>query len=279
MDSYIGRLLDNRYEILENIGSGGMAEVYKALDHRLNRLVAVKILKEELSRNQEFRRRFQTESQAVAMLSHPNIVSVYDVSSSGGVDYIVMELIEGISLKQYMERKGPLNWRETLHFSMQIAKALEHAHGRGIVHRDIKPHNILILKDGSIKVTDFGIARIGTAQNTLTREALGSVHYISPEQAKGAMVDNRSDIYSLGIVMYEMLTGRLSQRHGPAERPGGIPQESVRDLPFRQYRRAAADLRRTGGAQEPCRSPAGAGSSRCAAPESAAASGRRHEPQ
>ncbi len=208
MDSYIGRLLDNRYEILENIGSGGMAEVYKALDHRLNRLVAVKILKEELSRNQEFRRRFQTESQAVAMLSHPNIVSVYDVSSSGGVDYIVMELIEGISLKQYMERKGPLNWRETLHFSMQIAKALEHAHGRGIVHRDIKPHNILILKDGSIKVTDFGIARIGTAQNTLTREALGSVHYISPEQAKGAMVDNRSDIYSLGIVMYEMLTGR-----------------------------------------------------------------------
>ncbi len=208
MDSYIGRLLDNRYEILENIGSGGMAEVYKALDHRLNRLVAVKILKEELSRNQEFRRRFQTESQAVAMLSHPNIVSVYDVSSSGGVDYIVMELIEGISLKQYMERKGPLNWRETLHFSMQIAKALEHAHGRGIVHRDIKPHNILILKDGSIKVTDFGIARIGAAQNTLTREALGSVHYISPEQAKGAMVDNRSDIYSLGIVMYEMLTGR-----------------------------------------------------------------------
>lgn len=208
MENYIGRLLDNRYEILEAIGTGGMAVVYKALDHRLNRLVAVKILKDDLSRNQEFRRRFHAESQAVAMLSHPNIVSVYDVSRSGDADYIVMELVEGISLKQYLEKKINLNWRETLHFSLQIAKALDHAHSRGIVHRDIKPHNILILKDGSIKVTDFGIARVGTAQHTLTREALGSVHYISPEQAKGARVDNRSDIYSLGVVMYEMLTGR-----------------------------------------------------------------------
>lgn len=208
MENYIGRLLDNRYEILEAIGTGGMAVVYKALDHRLNRLVAVKILKDDLSRNQEFRRRFHAESQAVAMLSHPNIVSVYDVSRSGDADYIVMELIEGISLKQYLEKKINLNWRETLHFSIQIAKALDHAHSRGIVHRDIKPHNILILKDGSIKVADFGIARVGAAQNTLTREALGSVHYISPEQAKGARVDNRSDIYSLGVVMYEMLTGR-----------------------------------------------------------------------
>ena len=208
MDSYIGRLLDNRYEILEVIGTGGMAVVYKALCHRLNRLVAIKILKDEFSRDQEFRRRFHAESQAVAMLSHPNIVSVYDVSRSGDVDYIVMELIEGITLKRYLEKKGCLNWRETLHFSMQIAKALEHAHSRGIVHRDIKPHNIMILKDGSIKVADFGIARIGSAQNTLTREALGSVHYISPEQAKGARVDNRSDLYSLGVVMYEMLTGR-----------------------------------------------------------------------
>ena len=208
MENYIGRLLDNRYEILEVIGTGGMAVVYKALDHRLNRLVAVKILKDDLSRNQEFRRRFHAESQAVAMLSHPNIVSVYDVSRSGDADYIVMELIEGISLKQYLEKKINLNWRETLHFSIQIAKALEHAHSRGIVHRDIKPHNILILKDGSIKVADFGIARVGAAQHTLTREALGSVHYISPEQAKGARVDNRSDIYSLGVVMYEMLTGR-----------------------------------------------------------------------
>ncbi|MBE6928222.1 MAG: Stk1 family PASTA domain-containing Ser/Thr kinase [Ruminococcaceae bacterium] len=207
MDAYIGRLLDNRYEILEVIGTGGMAVVYKALDHRLNRMVAVKILKDELSRNQEFRRRFHAESQAVAMVSHPNIVGVYDVSRTEESDYIVMELIEGISLKQYLEKKGNLNWRETLHFSMQIAKALEHAHSRGIVHRDIKPHNIMILKDGTIKVADFGIARIGSAQNTLTREALGSVHYISPEQAKGARVDNRSDLYSLGVVMYEMLTG------------------------------------------------------------------------
>lgn len=208
MESYIGRLLDNRYEILEVIGTGGMAVVYRALDHRLNRAVAVKILKDDLSRNEEFRRRFHAESQAVAMLSHPNIVSVYDVSHSENADYIVMELIEGISLKQYLEKKGNLNWRETLHFSMQIAKALEHAHSRGIVHRDIKPHNIMILKDGSIKVADFGIARVGSAKNTLTREALGSVHYISPEQAKGARVDNRSDLYSLGVVMYEMLTGR-----------------------------------------------------------------------
>lgn len=208
MESYIGRLLDNRYEILEVIGTGGMAVVYRTLDHRLNRPVALKILKDDLSRNQEFRRRFHAESQAVAMVSHPNIVSVYDVSRTGETDYIVMELIEGISLKQYLERKGNLNWRETLHFSIQIAKALEHAHSKGIVHRDIKPHNILILKDGSVKVTDFGIARVGSSQNTLTREALGSVHYISPEQAKGAHVDNRSDLYSLGVVMYEMLTGR-----------------------------------------------------------------------
>ena len=208
MDNYIGKMLDDRYEILDVIGTGGMAVVYKAKCHRLNRLVAIKILKDEYSRDEEFRRRFQAESQAVAMLSHPNIVSVYDVSQSGDTDYIVMELIDGITLKQYMEKKGVLNWRETLHFSIQIAKALEHAHSRGIIHRDIKPHNIMILKNGSVKVADFGIARVISAQNTLTREALGSVHYISPEQAKGSRVDNRSDIYSLGVVMYEMLTGR-----------------------------------------------------------------------
>lgn len=208
MDNYIGRMLDNRYEILEMIGSGGMAVVYKARCHRLNRLVAIKILKDELSQDEEFRRRFHAESQAVAMLSHPNIVSVYDVSRSGDVDYIVMELIDGITLKQYMEQKGVLNWREALHFATQIAKALEHAHSRGIIHRDIKPHNIMLLKDGSVKVADFGIARISSAQNTLTREALGSVHYISPEQAKGSRVDERSDLYSLGVVLYEMLTGR-----------------------------------------------------------------------
>ena len=208
MDQYIGKLLDNRYEILEVIGVGGMAVVYKARCNRLNRLVAIKALKQELSQDEEFRRRFYAESQAVAMLSHPNIVSVYDVSHSDGLDYIVMELIDGITLKQYMEQKGQLNWREALHFATQIAKALEHAHSRGIIHRDIKPHNIMILKDGSVKVADFGIARISSAQNTLTREALGSVHYISPEQAKGAHVDERTDLYSLGVVMYEMLTGR-----------------------------------------------------------------------
>ena len=208
MDQYIGRLLDNRYEILEIIGTGGMAVVYKARCHRLNRLVAIKILKDEFSRDEEFRRRFHAEGQAVAMLSHPNIVQVFDVSTSESANFIVMELIDGISLKQYMEKKGVLNWKETLHFSMQIAKGLEHAHSRGIVHRDIKPHNIMVLKNGSVKVMDFGIARVMNKSNTLTKEALGSVHYISPEQAKGGHTDNRSDLYSLSVVMYEMMTGR-----------------------------------------------------------------------
>ena len=207
-DKYIGRLLDNRYEIQEVLGVGGMAVVYKARCHRLNRLVAIKILKDEHAQDEEFRRRFHAESQAVAMLSHPNIVSIYDVSSTGDANYIVMELIDGISLKQYMEKKGILNWKETLHFAIQIGKALEHAHSRGIVHRDIKPHNVMVLKNGSVKVTDFGIARVMTKSNTLTKEALGSVHYISPEQAKGGRVDSRSDLYSLGVVMYEMITGR-----------------------------------------------------------------------
>ena len=208
MNHYIGQLLDDRYEILEVIGTGGMAVVYKALDHRLNRLVAIKILKDEFSGDDEFRRRFRAEGEAVAMLSHPNIVQVYDVYSSDTANYLVMELINGISLKQYMEVKGVLNWKETLHFAMQIAKGLEHAHSRGIVHRDIKPHNVMVLKDGSVKVMDFGIARVMSKSNTLTKEALGSVHYISPEQAKGGYTDSRSDIYSLSVVMYEMMTGR-----------------------------------------------------------------------
>ena len=208
MDRYIGRMLDDRYEILEVLGTGGMAVVYKAKCHRLNRMVAIKILRDENLQDDDFRRRFHAEGQAVGMLSHPNIVSVHDVSSVNGVDYIVMELVEGITLKQYMERKGVLNWKETLHFATQIAKALDHAHGRGLVHRDIKPHNVMVLKNGSVRVTDFGIARIMSKSNTLTKEALGSVHYISPEQAKGGRVDARSDLYSLGVVMYEMITGR-----------------------------------------------------------------------
>ena len=209
MDKYIGEMLDNRYEILEQIGVGGMAVVYKALCHRLNRYVAVKILKDDYAVDEDFRRRFHTEAQAVAMLSHPNIVTVYDVSRTTDVNYIVMELIEGITLKQYMQKRGILSWKEALHFAMQISKALIHAHSRGIVHRDIKPHNIMILRDGSVKVADFGIARLTSSQNTLTQETLGSVHYISPEQAKGSHTDARTDIYSLGVVMYEMLTGRL----------------------------------------------------------------------
>ena len=209
MDKYIGKMLDDRYEILEVIGVGGMAVVYKAMCHRLNRLVAVKILKDEYLQDEELRKRFQAESQAVAKLSHANIVSVYDVSTDGDVDYIVMELIDGVTLKKHLQQLGVLSWREAVHFTLQIAKALEHAHSRGVIHRDIKPHNIMLLRDGSVKVADFGIARIASAQNTLTREALGSVHYISPEQAKGAVVDNRADLYSLGVVMYEMLTGQL----------------------------------------------------------------------
>ena len=208
MDKMIGKMLDNRYELLEVIGSGGMAVVYKAKCHRLNRLVAVKVLKSDLAEDADFRRRFRDESQAVAMLSHPNIVSVYDVSR-GETEYIVMELIDGITLKQYMEKRGQLNWREALHFITQITKALSHAHSRGIIHRDIKPQNIMVLRDGSVKVADFGIACLANSANTLTQEALGSVHYMSPEQAKGDRIDARSDIYSSGVVLYEMLTGRL----------------------------------------------------------------------
>ena len=209
MDQYIGKMLDNRYELLELIGHGGMANVYKAKCHRLNRLVAVKILKSDLAENEEFRRRFRDESLAVAQLSHANIVSVYDVSSSNGIEYIVMELIDGITLKQYMERRGQLDWREALHFISQILRGLSHAHSRGIIHRDIKPQNIMVLRDGSVKVADFGIACLGDAANTMTQEALGSVHYISPEQARGDRIDARSDVYSAGVVLYEMLTGRL----------------------------------------------------------------------
>ena len=209
MDQYIGKMLDDRYEILELIGSGGMSNVYKARCHRLNRLVAIKILKSDLADNADFRRRFHDESQAVAQLSHANIVSVYDVSTNPDREYIVMELIDGITLKQYMERRGRMDWRESLHFITQIMRGLSHAHSRGIIHRDIKPQNIMVLRDGSVKVADFGIACLANQGQTLTQEALGSVHYISPEQARGDRIDARSDIYSAGVVLYEMLTGRL----------------------------------------------------------------------
>ena len=206
---FLNKMLDDRYDMQEVIGIGGMAVIYKALDTRLNRYVAIKVLKEEFAADPALYADFTSESQAVAMLSHPNIVAVYDVSSSEQANYIVMELIEGITLKQYINRRGALSWKEALHFSSQITKALIHAHSRGIIHRDIKPHNIMILKDSSVKVTDFGIARLISTQNTLTHETLGSVHYISPEQAKGSTVDARTDLYSLGVVMYEMITGRL----------------------------------------------------------------------
>ena len=205
--NYIGVLLDDRYEILEKIGEGGMAVVYKAFCHRLSRFVAVKIMREEMAADEEFKRRFCAESHAIAMLSHPNIVAVYDVSHSDDVEYIVMELVDGITLKQYMDKRGAISWKEALHFTKQITKALAHAHSRGIIHRDIKPQNIMLLKDGTIKVADFGIAALENEMQE-SGQAVGSIHYIAPEQARGENPDARSDIYSLGIVMYEMLTGR-----------------------------------------------------------------------
>ena len=208
-DKYRGMMLDGRYELVELIGSGGMAVVYKAMCHRLNRYVAVKIMRPELAKNEKFRRRFQTESQAIAKLSHPNIVGVYDVSRTDHIEYIVMELIDGITLKQYLQDHGPIDAPQAVDFSLQIARALSHAHGKGIVHRDIKPQNILVVEDGVIKVADFGIANLQSEVPDVENEAIGSVHYISPEQARGLPVDGRSDIYSLGIVMYEMLSGKL----------------------------------------------------------------------
>ena len=212
MDNYTGKLLGNRY-LLENvIGVGGMAVVYKALDKFDNKPVAIKILKEEFSSDDSFRRRFKNESKAVALLSHPNIVKVFDVSFGSQLQYIVMEYIEGITLKQYIQNKGALSWREVLSFGTKILRALQHAHEKGVIHRDIKPQNIMLLNDNkTIKVADFGIASFsGKGETrTMTDGAIGSVHYISPEQAKGEIVDNKTDIYSVGVVLYEMLTGRV----------------------------------------------------------------------
>ena len=210
MDKFVGKRLDGRYEIREIVGVGGMAVVYKAYDSIEDRIVAIKILKEEYASNEEFQRRFKNESKAIAVLSHPNIVKVYDVSFGDLIQYIVMEYIEGINLKEYIERKGNLQWNEAVNFTLQILRGLQHAHDKGIVHRDVKPQNIMVLSDNTLKVTDFGIARFARNESkTITDKAIGSVHYISPEQAKGELTDEKTDIYSVGVILYEMLTGTL----------------------------------------------------------------------
>lgn len=210
MDNYVGKRLDGRYEVQEIIGVGGMSVVYKAYDNVDDRIVAVKILKEEFLNNEEFKRRFKNESKAIALLSHPNIVKVYDVNFGEKLQYIVMEYIDGITLKEYITKQGAITWNDALFFMTQILRAVQHAHDKGIVHRDIKPQNIILLQNGNIKVTDFGIARFSRSETrTLTEQAIGSVHYIAPEQAKGEYTDEKADIYSLGVVLYEMLAGSV----------------------------------------------------------------------
>ena len=267
MDRYIGKKLDGRYEIKEIIGVGGMANVYKAYDSIDDRAVAVKILRDEHMENDELLRRFRNESKAIAVLSHPNIVKVYDVSFNEDIQYIVMEHIDGITLKEYIEQQKVLRWKEAVHFTVQILRALQHAHDKGIVHRDIKPQNIMLLEDGTIKVADFGIARFARAsQHTVTDKAIGSVHYISPEQAKGELSDEKSDIYSIGVMLYEMTTGTLpfdadspvsvalkqiqSQAKRPREInpdiPEGLEDITIRAMqkdPARRYQSAAEMLR------------------------------------
>lgn len=210
MDNYVGKRLDGRYEVQEIVGVGGMSVVYKAYDNVDDRIVAVKILKDEFLNNEEFKRRFKNESKAIAYLSHPNIVKVYDVNFGEKLQYIVMEYIDGITLKEYINKQGAITWNDALYFMTQILKAVQHAHDKGIVHRDIKPQNIILLPTGNIKVTDFGIARFSRSETrTLTEQAIGSVHYIAPEQAKGEYTDEKADIYSLGVVLYEMLAGSV----------------------------------------------------------------------
>lgn len=210
MDNYVGKRIDSRYEIQEVIGVGGMAVVYKAYDTIDDRIVAVKILKEEYLANEEFRRKFKNESKAIAILNHPNIVKVYDVSFGERIQYIVMEYIDGITLKEYISTQGSVQWKEAIHFETQILQALQHAHDKGIIHRDIKPQNIMLLQNGTIKVTDFGIARFARSETkTMTNSAIGSVHYISPEQARADYTDERADLYSAGVVLYEMITGKV----------------------------------------------------------------------
>ena len=208
-DNMIGRRLDGRYELLELIGTGGMADIYKAKDITEDRIVAVKILKNEFAGSEDFLRRFRNESKAIALLSHPNIVKIYDVGFNEQIQFIVMEYIDGISLAEYIKLQGVLKWKDAVYFTIQILRALQHAHDRGIVHRDIKSQNVMMLPDGTIKVMDFGIARFNReTDKTLSEKAIGSVHYISPEQARGEMTDEKSDIYSVGVMLYEMLTGQ-----------------------------------------------------------------------
>ncbi len=233
MDPLIGKILSERYEVVERIGTGGMANVYKARCNVLHRFVAVKVLKEEYRKEEDFIKRFRTESRAVALLSHPNIVAVYDVGVDLELPYMVMELIEGITLKEYIGQKKRLDPREAVFFAMQIVKALEHAHSRKIVHRDIKPQNIMILRDGTIKVADFGIARFTLSNTqTITETAIGSVHYLSPEQAKGSISDEKSDIYSLGVVLYEMVTGQVPF---DAENPVMVAIMHLQQVPRRPH--------------------------------------------
>ena len=210
MDNLIGKRLDGRYSIEGLVGVGGMANVYRGTDLKTGNRIAVKVLKEEFLDNEELVRRFKNESKAISILSHPNIVKVYDVSVTDKLQYIVMEYIDGITLKQYIEQQGEIKWREALYFTVQILRALQHAHEKGIIHRDIKPQNIMLLEDGTIKVTDFGIARFSQAETqTMTDKAIGSVHYIAPEQARGGYINDKADIYSVGVMLYEMLTGQL----------------------------------------------------------------------
>ena len=234
----IGMIIGDRYEVQEKIGTGGMSDVYRAKDHKLNRFVAVKVLKQEFSENANFVSKFRVEAQAAAGLAHPNIVNVYDVGEENGIYYIVMELVEGITLKKYIERKARLSVKEAVSIAIQVSMGIEAAHNNHIIHRDIKPQNIIISKEGKVKVTDFGIAKAATS-NTITSNVMGSVHYTSPEQARGGYSDEKSDIYSLGVTMFEMLTGRvpfngettvaIAIKHIQEEMPS--PREYVSEIP------------------------------------------------
>lgn len=231
MDKFIGKRLDGRYEFKELIGIGGMANVYRAYDIVEQKDVAIKVLKEEFLGNEEFVKRFRNESKAVASLSHPNIVRIFDVNFGDRIQYIVMELIDGITLKEFIEKSHALDWKDTVHFTIQILRALQHAHDKGIVHRDIKPQNIMLLQDGTIKVMDFGIARFARDEKRSQDKAIGSVHYISPEQASGGITDAKSDLYSVGVMMYEMLTGKLPFDGDTPEKVAVKQMQSVAVLP------------------------------------------------